>query len=221
LLKSGSGWDLMLAWVVKLNSQNLTCGYERVRSIKPVLAGDTIHVVGTVVDIADHPKKPIYGKVVMRLEVPRDNDEPAMVVDHVMLVARRHKQENVPAIIGSGQIMHGKPDTKLDEAARGHGAGRGVQVAQMDYVSGTRPSSEHSMEPECHRNRLSRGRKLICSHFAGADDVSIGLFAPRVFLTGRPVYLYDGNRLPSNGGIGAKATGPLASCHHSNPTTTQ
>jgi acyl dehydratase len=79
-----------LAWVMKLNSKNMTYGYDRVRFVKPVLAGDTIHVVGTVVEIADYPKKPTYGRVVMRLEVLKD-EELAMVLDHVMLIERRNE----------------------------------------------------------------------------------------------------------------------------------
>jgi acyl dehydratase len=92
-----------LAWVMKLNSKNLTYGYDRVRFIKPVLAGDTVHVVGTVVDISDHPKKPTHGKVVMRLEVLKDNDELAMVLDHIMLIERRNKEENSAATIEAGR----------------------------------------------------------------------------------------------------------------------
>jgi acyl dehydratase len=108
-----------LAWVMKLNTKNLTYGYDRVRFIKPVLAGDTIHVVGTVIDMSDYPKRPTYGKVIMRLQVLKDNDELAMVLDHVMLVERRNKQENVPpaaepvraedSVIGSAEVVDGKP----------------------------------------------------------------------------------------------------------------
>jgi acyl dehydratase len=77
-----------LSWLMKQNTKNLTYGFDRVRFIAPVLAGDTIHVVGTVTEASDYQKKPSHGRVVMRLEVLKDNEELAMVLDHVMLIER-------------------------------------------------------------------------------------------------------------------------------------
>jgi acyl dehydratase len=77
-----------LAWLMKLNSRNLTYGYDRVRFVKPVFAGDTIYVVGTVIETSDYPKRPTHGRLVMRLEVLKEDGQLAIVMDHVMLVER-------------------------------------------------------------------------------------------------------------------------------------
>jgi acyl dehydratase len=77
-----------LSWLMKQNTRNQTYGFDRVRFISPVLAGDTIHVVGTVMEASDYPKKPSHGKIVMRLEVLKDNAVLAMVLDHIMLIER-------------------------------------------------------------------------------------------------------------------------------------
>jgi acyl dehydratase len=98
VLSAGMG----LAWLMKLNSKNLTYGYDRVRFVSPVFAGDTIHVLGTVIETADHPKKNTHGKVVMRLEIIKDDGTLAMVLDHVMLVARLEPDARVPAPVFVG-----------------------------------------------------------------------------------------------------------------------
>ena len=77
-----------LAWLMKQNTKNQTYGFDKVRFISPVLAGDTIHVVGTVTEASDYQKKPSHGRIVMRLEVFKDNEELAMVLDHIMLIER-------------------------------------------------------------------------------------------------------------------------------------
>jgi acyl dehydratase len=77
-----------LAWLMKLNSKNLTYGYDHIRFVNPVFAGDTIHVVGTIVETSDYPKKTTHGKIVMRLEVLKDDDQLAMIFDHLMLIER-------------------------------------------------------------------------------------------------------------------------------------
>jgi acyl dehydratase len=56
-----------------------------------VLAGDTIHVVGTVTEVSDYEKIPSRGRLVMRLEVFKDSEELAMVLDHIMLIERKPK----------------------------------------------------------------------------------------------------------------------------------
>jgi acyl dehydratase len=87
VLSAGMG----LAWLMKQNTRNQTYGFDRVRFVSPVLAGDTIHVVGTVTEVSDYEKIPSRGRLVMRLEVFKDNEELAMVLDHIMLIERKPK----------------------------------------------------------------------------------------------------------------------------------
>lgn len=78
-----------LAWVAKLNTKNVTYGFERLRFPRPVRAGDTLRVTGTVTDIDAYPKRPQLGRVVMRIETINQREEIVFVCDHVMLVSRR------------------------------------------------------------------------------------------------------------------------------------
>jgi monoamine oxidase len=90
-----------LAWLMKLNSKNLTYGYDRVRFVTPVFAGDTVHVVGTIVETVDYPKKNTHGKISMKLEVIKDDGQLAMVFDHVMLVERKSAGSITAARLGA------------------------------------------------------------------------------------------------------------------------
>ena len=80
---------LGIAWQVKQNTRNFTYGFDRIRFPKPVFAGDTIRVRGTVTELADYSKRPALGFVVMRLEGLNQRDEVVLVADHRMLVERR------------------------------------------------------------------------------------------------------------------------------------
>lgn len=80
---------LGIAWQVKQNTRNFTYGFDRIRFPKPVLAGDTIRVRGTVIEVADYVKRQDLGFVVMRLEAINQRDEVVLATDHRMLVERR------------------------------------------------------------------------------------------------------------------------------------
>jgi acyl dehydratase len=91
-----------LAWQMKMNTQNFTYGFDRMRFPRPVLVGDTIRVVGTVTECSDYPKQPNLGRVVMHLEVLNQKDKVVLALDHVMLIARRSGVEST-AKLGSSE----------------------------------------------------------------------------------------------------------------------
>ena len=78
-----------LAWQVKMNTKNFTYGIDRLRFIRPVFAGDSIYVVGTVTEIADYEKRPELGFVVMRYDTYNQDDELVFTCIHRMLLVRR------------------------------------------------------------------------------------------------------------------------------------
>lgn len=78
-----------LAWQMKMNTKNFTYGIDRLRFIRPVFAGDTIRVVGTVTAISDYEKDPSLGTVVFRYDSFNQDDDIVFSCIHQMLVARR------------------------------------------------------------------------------------------------------------------------------------
>lgn len=82
-----------LAWQMKMNTKNFTYGFDRLRFPRPVMAGDTIRVVGTVTECGDYGKQPGLGRVVMHLEAKNQRDEVVLAADHVMLIAKRSSSE--------------------------------------------------------------------------------------------------------------------------------
>jgi acyl dehydratase len=79
---------LGLAWQTKMNTKNFTYGIDRLRFIRPVFAGDSIYVVGTVTEVGDYEKRPDVGFVVMRYDTYNQDDELVFTCIHRMLVAR-------------------------------------------------------------------------------------------------------------------------------------
>ncbi len=77
-----------LAWQMKMNTKNLTYGFDRLRFVVPVLAGDTLRIVGTILSVSDYPKKPELGRVVMKLDAFNQDDALAFTCEHVMLIER-------------------------------------------------------------------------------------------------------------------------------------
>lgn len=77
----------MTAGVV--NELAFSYGYDRLRFIKPVFIGDTIHVSITVADKRDHPKRADHGLVVEKCEVLNQRNETVLVCEHLLLAQRR------------------------------------------------------------------------------------------------------------------------------------
>ncbi len=74
-----------------INPAAFTYGYDRLRFIKPVFIGDTIHTRVTVADKQDDPKRSDHGRVIEKCEVLNQHGQVVMVCEHILLVARRSK----------------------------------------------------------------------------------------------------------------------------------
>ena len=90
-----------LAWQMKMNTKNFTYGIDRLRFIRPVFAGDSIYVVGTVTEIADYEKRPELGFVVMRYDTFNQDDELVFTCIHRMLIA----QARGARVAGGGEVV--------------------------------------------------------------------------------------------------------------------
>jgi acyl dehydratase len=72
-----------------INPRAMSYGYDRLRFIKPVFIGDTIHASATIKEMRDHPKRAAFGIVVEAVEVVNQAQEVVLVCDHLHLVERR------------------------------------------------------------------------------------------------------------------------------------
>jgi monoamine oxidase len=72
-----------------INPVAFSYGYDRLRFIRPVFIGDTIHSVTTITGKSDDPKRPDAGKVVERLEVVNQDGHVVLAADHIYVVERR------------------------------------------------------------------------------------------------------------------------------------
>ena len=73
----------------EVNSEAFTYGYDRLRFIKPVFIGDTLHVRVTIKDKKDSPKSPRHGVVVELCEALNQRQEVVMACEHLLMVARQ------------------------------------------------------------------------------------------------------------------------------------
>ena len=67
-------------------------GYDRVRFIRPVFIGDTIHVRLTVKDKRDYPKRTTHGVLVDLIEVINQHDQVVLACEHLSMVERKTPQ---------------------------------------------------------------------------------------------------------------------------------
>ena len=74
-----------------INPVAFSYGYDRLRFIKPVFIGDTIHTRVTIAAKDDDPKRPEVGRVVERCEVINQRGEVVLAADHILIVERRTK----------------------------------------------------------------------------------------------------------------------------------
>ena len=72
-----------------VNPHGMSYGYDRLRFIKPVFIGDTVHVKVTVRDKRDDPKRPSQGIVVELCEVVNQRGEVVLACEHLLLVGRK------------------------------------------------------------------------------------------------------------------------------------
>jgi acyl dehydratase len=71
-----------------INPAALSYGYDRLRFIKPVFIGDTIHALVTVKEKRDH-KRSDSGIVSEALEVLNQRGDTVMICEHLLLVTRK------------------------------------------------------------------------------------------------------------------------------------
>jgi acyl dehydratase len=72
-----------------INPLAFSYGYDRLRFIKPVFIGDTIHVCVTISEKRDHAKRADHGIVVERCEVLNQQQDVVLVCDHLLLAKRK------------------------------------------------------------------------------------------------------------------------------------
>jgi acyl dehydratase len=71
-----------------VNPEAFTYGYDRLRFIKPVFIGDTLHVKVTIKEKRDSPKRPDLGFVIELLEAINQQNEIVMACEHLLMVKR-------------------------------------------------------------------------------------------------------------------------------------
>src|SRR3954452_60099 len=69
----------------EINPEAFSKGYDRLRFVKPVYIGDTIHSEITISEKAE-AKKPGYGTVTEHVEIINQHGELVLVCDHLLLV---------------------------------------------------------------------------------------------------------------------------------------
>lgn len=76
-----------------INPHAMSYGYDRVRFIRPVFLGDTIHVTATIREKREDPKRPNHGIVVESVEIANQDDQTVLACEHLYLVERRSPLE--------------------------------------------------------------------------------------------------------------------------------
>jgi acyl dehydratase len=70
----------------EVNPESMSYGYDRLRFIRPVFIGDTIHVNVTIKEKRDHPKRTQQGVVTELVEIFNQHNELVIVCEHLLLV---------------------------------------------------------------------------------------------------------------------------------------
>jgi acyl dehydratase len=72
----------------EINPKAFSYGYDRLRFIRPVHIGDTLHCRVTLAEKRDH-KRPHQGVIVERLEAMNQRGEVVLACDHLLIADRR------------------------------------------------------------------------------------------------------------------------------------
>lgn len=72
-----------------INPRAMSYGYDRVRFIRPVFLGDTIHTTATIREKRDDRKRTAHGIVVEAVEIANQDDQIVLACEHLYLVERR------------------------------------------------------------------------------------------------------------------------------------
>ncbi len=73
----------------EVNPEAFSYGYDRLRFIRPVYIGDTLHVKVTIKEKRDSPKSPGHGIVVESCEALNQRQEVVLACEHLLMVTRR------------------------------------------------------------------------------------------------------------------------------------
>ncbi|QDY71511.1 MaoC/PaaZ C-terminal domain-containing protein [Qingshengfaniella alkalisoli] len=74
-----------------INPAAFSYGYDRLRFVRPVFIGDTIHTKLTIARKQDDPKRPGSGRVFEKVEVINQNDDVVLACEHIYIVERREE----------------------------------------------------------------------------------------------------------------------------------
>lgn len=73
----------------EINPEAFSYGYDRLRFIKPVFIGDTLHVHVTIKEKRDSPKSDRHGIVIELCEVLNQRNETVLSCEHLLMVTRK------------------------------------------------------------------------------------------------------------------------------------
>lgn len=77
----------------KINPVAFSYGYDRLRFVKPVFIGDTIHTRLSILKKESDPKRPQHGRVWELTEVRKQNGDVVLACEHIYIVQRRPATE--------------------------------------------------------------------------------------------------------------------------------
>ena len=72
-----------------VNPAAFSYGYDRVRFIKPVFIGDTIHTRATIKEKREYPKRATHGLLVEQVEALNQTGQTVLACEHLYLVERK------------------------------------------------------------------------------------------------------------------------------------
>lgn len=73
-----------------INPCAMSYGYDRLRFVRPVFIGDTLHVEVTIKEKRDDPKRPNFGVVTEACQILNQKGETVLACEHLLLVEKRH-----------------------------------------------------------------------------------------------------------------------------------
>ena len=85
-----------LTAVGEVNEEAFSYGYDRLRFVRPVVIGDTIHVRVTVKEKRDDPRRPDHGMVVEACDIVNQREETVVYCEHLILVRKRGSVPSAP-----------------------------------------------------------------------------------------------------------------------------
>ncbi len=72
-----------------INPAAFSYGYDRMRFIRPVFIGDTIHTLTTIKEQKEDPKRENRGFIVEKVEIINQKDELVLVCEHIISVEKK------------------------------------------------------------------------------------------------------------------------------------